>query len=73
MLALLRRCHRARDRLGMPMPARARPLLEPIDDWHQLNLLTQFPEQLTDGLIRPVVLFGQSPAERAQQTGAVST
>jgi hypothetical protein len=56
----------------MPMPARARPRLEPTDDWQQLHLLTQFPEQLTDELIRPVVLFGHSPAERAQQTGAAA-
>ncbi|MDQ2787060.1 MAG: helix-turn-helix domain-containing protein [Chloroflexota bacterium] len=54
------------------MPARARPRLEPTDDWHQLHLLTQFPEQLTYELIRPVVLFGHSPAERAQQTGAAA-
>ncbi|MDQ6834344.1 MAG: hypothetical protein M3008_13190 [Chloroflexota bacterium] len=38
--------------------------------WQQLHLLAQFPEQLTYELIRPVVLFGHSPAERAQQTGA---
>ena len=52
------------------MPARLRPRLEPTDDWQQLQLLSQFPEQLTYELIRPVVLFGHSPAERAQQTGA---
>jgi hypothetical protein len=56
----------------MPMPARARPRLEPTDDWQQLHLLAQFPEQLTYELIRPVVLFGHSPAERAQQTGAAA-
>ena len=44
--------------------------IEPTDDWQQLQLLTQFPEQLTYELLRPVVLFGLSPAERARQTGA---
>jgi len=40
----------------------------PTDDWQQLQLLTHFPEQRTYELIRPVVLFGQSPAERARLT-----
>ena len=42
----------------------------PTDDWQQLDLLMRFPEQRTYELIRPVVLFGRSPAERARQTGA---
>jgi transposase InsO family protein len=44
--------------------------IEPTDDWRQLQLLTQFPEQLGYELLRPVVLFGLSPAERARQTNA---
>jgi len=44
--------------------------VSPPDDWHQLQLLAPFPEQRTYELIRPVVLFGLSPAERARQTGA---
>ena len=52
------------------MPAAKRTRREPTDDWQQLQLLTQFPAQLTYELIRPVVLFGQSPAERARLTGA---
>jgi len=52
------------------MPARLRPQHEPTDDWQQLQLLAAFPEQHLYELIRPVVLFGQSPAERAPQTGA---
>ena len=51
------------------MPAAKRARREPTNDWQQLQLLTQFPAQLTYELIRPVVLFGQSPAERAQLTG----
>ena len=51
------------------MPARMRPAREPTDDWQQLDLLVRFPEQRTYELIRPVVLFGHSPAERARRTG----
>ena len=51
------------------MPARRRQPIPPTDDWQQLQLLTHFPEQLTYELIRPVVLFGRSPAERARETG----
>jgi len=52
------------------MPASSRPRLDPADDWQQLDLLVQFPEQHTYERIRPAVLFGHSPAERARQTGA---
>src|SRR5262249_23208713 len=45
---------------------------EPTDDWQQLHLLTQFPAQLTYEVIRPVLLFGHSPAERAQQSAATA-
>lgn len=37
------------------------------DDWQQLQLLIQWPEQLAYELIRPVVLFGMSAVERAQK------
>ena len=47
-----------------------RQRIEPTDDWQQLDLLVRFPEQHTYELIRPVVLFGHSPAERARLTGA---
>ncbi len=43
---------------------------EPTDDWQQLDLLVRFTEQRIYELIRPVVLFGHSPAERARLTGA---
>lgn len=52
------------------MPPPSRPHVAPTDDWHQLQLLMDWPEQLAYELIRPVVLFGFTPAERAQQTGA---
>src|SRR5215204_4985972 len=59
---------RRRERDAMPSATRQR--MEPTDDWQQLQLLSRFPEQLTYELLRPVVLFGHSPAERARQTGA---
>jgi putative transposase len=42
---------------------------EPTDDWQQLRLLVSSPEQAAYELLRPIVLFGQSPARRAHQTG----
>ena len=48
----------------------ARPQVAPTDDWRQIELLARAPGQRTYELIRPVVLFGQSPAERAAETGA---
>jgi transposase InsO family protein len=52
------------------MPKRTRTKVEPTDDWQQLKLLANTPEQLTYELIRPVVLYGRSPAQRAKETGA---
>src|SRR5690242_16273402 len=46
-----------------------RPRVEPTDDWHQIALLAHEPGQRSYELIRPVVLFGRSPAERAAETG----
>jgi hypothetical protein len=51
------------------VPRRSRPQVDPTGDWQQLRLLTDWPEQLAYELIRPVVLFGRSPAQRAQETG----
>src|SRR5207248_4952017 len=50
------------------MPYRRRPRVEPTEDWSQLRLQLTWPEQISYELIRPVVLFGSSPAERAKQT-----
>ena len=47
-----------------------RHAVAPTDEWAQLHQLATWPEQVTDELIRPVVLFGRSPAERARETGA---
>src|SRR5947209_6620727 len=55
---------------GMPRPKRQR--VAPTDDWQQLRLLLQWPEQVLYELIRPVVLFGRSAGERAKETGAAA-
>jgi putative transposase len=53
------------------MPRLSRPRIDPTDDWEQLQLRIKWPEQLTYELIRPVVLFGRTAGERAQETGSV--
>ncbi len=52
------------------MPRLKRTQIEPTEEWQQIAMLATSPEQTSYELIRPVVLFGQSPAERARQTGA---
>jgi putative transposase len=51
------------------MASRKRALLEPTDDWQQLQFQLDWVEQQRYELIRPVVVFGSPPVERAQQTG----
>jgi putative transposase len=51
------------------MASRKRALLEPTDDWQQLQFQLDWTEQTRYELIRPVVVFGAPPVERAQQTG----
>src|SRR6266536_1120249 len=51
------------------MVSRKRALFEPTDDWQQLQFQLDWPEQHRYELIRPVVVFGAPPVERAQQTG----
>jgi len=46
-----------------------RQRLPPTDDWQQLRLLVGSPAQETYELLRPIVLFGQTAAERAEATG----
>ncbi len=52
------------------MPRLRRQRIESTDDWSQLELLIGSPEQRLYDMLRPVVLFGRSPAERARETGA---
>jgi hypothetical protein len=51
------------------MAIRKRALLEPADHWYQLQPHLPSPEQTRYELIRPVVVFGTPPVERAQHTG----
>jgi hypothetical protein len=51
------------------MPIKKRPRIAPTDSWQQLELLVEDPEQRAYEVMRTCVLFGQSPAERARQTG----
>src|SRR3954469_11087100 len=51
------------------MASRKRALLEPTDDWEQLQFQLDWLEQQRYELIRPVVVFGTPSVERAQQTG----
>lgn len=51
------------------MPAPKRPHREPVHDWEQLRLLVTSPAQEAYEVLRPIVLFGATPAERARQTG----
>lgn len=51
----------------MPAPKLVRT--PAIDEWDDLQLRLTWPEQYDYEVIRPVVLFGLSAAERAEQTG----
>ncbi len=51
------------------MPAAKRPRRELTEDWEQLRLLVTAPAQAAYELLRPIVLFGRTPAERAAETG----
>ncbi len=51
------------------MPIKKRPHIPPTDTFQQIELLVDGPEQRTYEVMRTCVLFGQSPAERARQTG----
>jgi transposase len=51
------------------MASGSRSRHQPTDDWAQLRLLIASPEQETYEQMRPIVLFGQSPATRARETG----
>ena len=54
---------------GGPLAARKRLRIEPTDDRQQPRLRVRFPEQESYELLRPLVLLGQTAAERARATG----
>src|SRR5437588_9822236 len=47
------------------------PRIERTDDWQTIKQRTLWPEQVTYELIRPVVLFSETPSERAKETGEI--
>jgi putative transposase len=51
------------------MPKLKRVPIAPTEDWQVLQTRFTWPEQVVYELIRPVVLFGRTPAVRAQETG----
>jgi transposase len=51
------------------MPARKRPRREPTHNWQEIQQQMLWPEQEQYERLRSVVLFGQSVAERAKETG----
>jgi hypothetical protein len=51
------------------MPARKRKRRERTHDWQEIQQYTLWPEQQLYEKIRPVVLFGETAAERAKETG----
>lgn len=50
------------------MPKIKRPRMAHTEEWGFMRQRTLWPEQYE--LLRPIVLFGDTPAERAEQTGA---
>ncbi len=46
-----------------------RPRRERTDDWQKIQQYTLWPEQKAYELLRPVVLFNETAADRAQETG----
>lgn len=51
------------------MPARKRKRRERTHDWQEIQQQTLWPEQEVYERLRPIVLFGETAAERAKETG----
>ena len=51
------------------MSGRRRRKAEHTEDWQELLPLFDWPEQQASEELRPLVLFGDSVAERAEETG----
>jgi putative transposase len=51
------------------MPKRRYERREPTHDWQQIRPLLKDTAQINYEVIRPVVLWGQTPKERAEETG----
>ena len=51
------------------MPKIKRPYQEPTHDWRHIRPLLKDSAQITYEIIRPVILWGTTPKERAVETG----
>jgi hypothetical protein len=51
------------------MPKRRYERREPSHDWQQIQPLLKDPAQIQYEILRPVVLWGQTPKERGAETG----
>lgn len=51
------------------MPKQRYPRREPTHEWNEIRPLLKDPAQLTYEIIRPVILWGETPQERAEETG----
>ena len=52
------------------MSARKRKRRERTHDWQEIKQYTLWPEQEIYERLRPVILFGETAAERAKEIGA---
>lgn len=52
------------------MPVRKRKRREPTHDWQEIQQAMLWPEQETYEQLRPIILFGETAAQRARETGA---
>jgi putative transposase len=52
------------------MPARKRKRRDRTHDWQEIQQATLWPEQEVYERLRPIVLFGETAAKRAKETGA---
>jgi putative transposase len=52
------------------MPRSRRERRERTHDWQKIQQYTLWPEQKVYELLRPIVLFGETAAERAKETEA---
>ncbi len=55
------------------MPKQRYERREPTHEWSQIRPLLKDPVQIQYEILRPVVLFGVSPKERATETGVSKT
>jgi hypothetical protein len=51
------------------MPKQRYERREPTHEWSQIRPLLKDPTQIHYEILRPIVLFGVSPKERAEETG----